>query len=201
MGLKLDITKAFDTIEWGFLFQVLKNFGFSSQFISWVSTLLHSPHLSILVNGTLRGFFSCNIGVRQGDPLSPLLFCLAEEALSRDILNLREQGSVRGISSPRPSSSSSHALYADDIFIFVCGDYNSLSNLKGFLESYSRDSGQVINKAKSWFFISLYMSHMSNFLKSFLGFQEGLATFTYLGVLIFRGIPRKQHLQVIADRV
>lgn len=65
MGLKLNVTKAFDTIEWDFLFQVLKNFGFSSQFISWVSILLHSAHISILINGTPRGFFSCNRVVRQ----------------------------------------------------------------------------------------------------------------------------------------
>ena len=103
--------------------------------------MLHSARISILINGTPRGFFICNKGVRQGDRLPLLLFYLAEEALSRGILNLREQGLIRGISSPRLSSSPSHALYVDDIFIFVCGDYNSLSNLMGFLESYSRASG------------------------------------------------------------
>lgn len=77
------------------------------------------------------------------------------------------------------------------IFIFVRGDYNSLSSLIGLLESYSRASSQAINKAKSWFFIRSYMSHMINFLKSFLGFQEGPTTFTYLRVSIFHEISRK----------
>lgn len=83
MALKVDITRAFDTVSWGFLHQVLRIMNFYVRFIEMVTCILNSARLSILINGSPHGYFSCYRGVRQGDPLSPLLFCLAEEALIR----------------------------------------------------------------------------------------------------------------------
>ena len=83
IAIKVDIRKAFDTLDWKFLIAVLGKFGFNNLFCDWILAILRSARLSILVNGNAVGFIPCNRGVRQGDPLSPLLFCLAEEALSR----------------------------------------------------------------------------------------------------------------------
>ena len=77
MGLQIDIRKAFNTMRWDFLIKVMKNFGFSDTFCSWIDNILNSPRISILVNGQPVGFFGCSRGVRQGDPLSPLLFNIA----------------------------------------------------------------------------------------------------------------------------
>ncbi|XP_024190656.1 uncharacterized protein LOC112194671 [Rosa chinensis] len=83
VGIKVDIAKAFDTLNWQFLFQVLHQFGFSPDFMNYVNTILNSARLSVMINGSPKGYFPCARGARQGDPLSPLLFCIAEEALSR----------------------------------------------------------------------------------------------------------------------
>ncbi|KAM2653782.1 hypothetical protein EV2_025374 [Malus domestica] len=83
VAIKFDLAKAFDTLSWDFLTRVPQAFGFHSSFVQWISFILHSAHLSILFNGSPVGFFSCSRGVRQGDPLSPLLFCIIEEVLSR----------------------------------------------------------------------------------------------------------------------
>lgn len=98
MALKIDIRKAFDTIRWDFLLAVLRQFGFSEVFVQRIAVVLSSARLSILVNGSPHGFFSCSRGVRQGDPISPLLFCLSEEVLSRLItyrVQLRELTLIR----------------------------------------------------------------------------------------------------------
>lgn len=78
VAIKADITKALDTLSRDFFIQVLETFGFNHVFVSWIRALPHSAKLSLLVNGNMVGYFSCGRGVRQGDLLSPLLFCLAE---------------------------------------------------------------------------------------------------------------------------
>ena len=74
IAFKIDIAKAFDTLDWSFLLKVLKSFGFNSKFCGWIQVILESAKLSISINGKQHGFFNCTRGVRQGDPLSPLLF-------------------------------------------------------------------------------------------------------------------------------
>ncbi|KAL6209299.1 hypothetical protein ACLB2K_020241 [Fragaria x ananassa] len=88
VAIKMDITKAFDTLSWDSILHVLEAFGFHPTFVSWVRAILHSAKLSLLVNGRAVGYFSCGRDVRQGNPLSPLLFYLAEEVLSRGISEL-----------------------------------------------------------------------------------------------------------------
>jgi hypothetical protein len=94
LALKIDVTKAFDTLEWSFLIKVLRSFGFSDTFCRWIDMILKSATLSISINGKLHGYFCCKRGVRQGDPLSPLLFCIAEDVLSRNISKLVADGKL-----------------------------------------------------------------------------------------------------------
>ena len=74
MAVKIDIRKAFDSMEWDFILSVLHNFGFSDKFCDWLSNIFASAKLSILFNGDQNGYFSVSRRVRQGDPFSPLFF-------------------------------------------------------------------------------------------------------------------------------
>ncbi len=91
--------------------------------------ILQSARLSVLVNGKVVGFFSCSCGVRQGDPLSPLLFCLAEEVLSRALSIASTTGQLTPMSYCRGVSLPTHILYADDVLIFCIGTKRNIRML------------------------------------------------------------------------
>jgi len=81
VALKIDIRKAFDTLIWNSLVECLGRMIFSKQFLMLLRGIFASAKIYVLINGSSHGYFDCGRGVRQGDPMSPLLFCLAEEVL------------------------------------------------------------------------------------------------------------------------
>jgi len=139
---KVDIHKAFDTLNWNFL--VLKHFGFHHSFFSWISTILRSTMLFVK-------FFPCSRGVRHDDLLSPLLFCLVDDVLSRGISKLVNDNMILHMASPKAYLTLSHILYVDDIFVFCRANNKSLKYLSIFLRKYGDFSGQYVNNSKSSF--------------------------------------------------
>ncbi|XP_058761210.1 uncharacterized protein LOC131634556 [Vicia villosa] len=169
LAIRVDISKAFDTLNWDFLIKV--------------------------------GFFNCKNGVRQGDPLSPLLFCLAEEVLSRGISSLVDNRKVKPIKASRNAFVPSHALYADDIMIFCKGDDRSIIALSNLFRRYAEASDQKVNFSKSTIYAGSISNRRLSYIAASLGFNTGQVPFYYLGAPIFRGRPKPLHFQSIADRI
>ncbi|XP_026436151.1 uncharacterized protein LOC113334014 [Papaver somniferum] len=93
VGLKLDISQAYDS-NWEFLLKVLSKYGFSNSWCEWLHTIFKSAKISVMINGGTQGFFCTERGLRQGDPLSPILFVLMEDVVSRNLTQMVQNGDI-----------------------------------------------------------------------------------------------------------
>ena len=75
--LKIDLQKAYDTVSWDFLMEMLTALGFPTTSTKLIMSYVTTPTFPIMLSGTMRGFFKSSRGLRQGDPMSPLLLCYA----------------------------------------------------------------------------------------------------------------------------
>ncbi|KAL0292086.1 UNVERIFIED_CONTAM: putative mitochondrial protein [Sesamum calycinum] len=122
MNLKLDISKAYDRVEWSFLKRVLGKLGFPSAFIDLIMLCISSVSYSFVLSGSQFGSISPQRGLRQGDPLSPYLFLLCTESLSALFREAADRGSVRGVAVCSGAPRISHLLFADDTMVFSPAD-------------------------------------------------------------------------------
>lgn len=120
------------------------------------------PFFSVIVNGAMHGFFKNYRGLRQGDPLSPSLFIISEEVLSRGLSRLFSHNLVGYYRHGRGQIPITHLLFADDMLIFFNVSKKYLENLFKFLGSYEASSGQLINKGKSALYLSKKISYAKN---------------------------------------
>lgn len=118
LGIKVDLQKAYDRVDWNILLQVLEAFGFDNKFKLLIFRCVSSSNIKMLLNGSPFGQIPLERGIRQGDPLSPFLFVLFLELLSRMLLKLEADGDIQGIKLNRLAPSITHLLFADDILIF-----------------------------------------------------------------------------------
>ena len=117
MGLKIDLQKAYDRLNWHFLKVVLKAFGFHPQWIHWVITCCSSVNMTLLQNGAPFKSFKPKRGLRQGDPISPYLFILCMEVMSRLINKRVKDGQIKGFHLNRHTPALHHLFFADDVFL------------------------------------------------------------------------------------
>ena len=152
MVCKLDIEKAYDSISREFLYQVMERMGFDSRWLSWIKWCIPTASFSVLINGSLGGFFLSSKGLRQGDPLSPYLFVIGMEALICLINRAVEENYLSGsrIADGRGRDLViSHLLYTDDTLIFCEANKDQLKYLSWILVGFEALSGLKINLNKS----------------------------------------------------
>ena len=116
---KIDFEKAYDHVKWDFLDHVLEKKGFSSKWRIWMRGCLSAVSYAILVNGIVKGWVKASRGLRQGDPLSPFLFTIIADVLSRMLLKAEERSLLEDFRVGRNRCRVSHLQFADDTILFA----------------------------------------------------------------------------------
>ena len=154
MAIKLDLQKAYDRMNWNFLKEVLLRFGFNDTFTSWIMACVTTVSFEILINGGKSDQFKPSRGVRQGGPLLPYLFILAQEVLSRLLNREFHLKKISGVKASLNGPAITHVMYADDIVLFSKAIRMEAKAINECLDMYCKWSSQCINRSKFGIYFS-----------------------------------------------
>lgn len=181
-AFKVDIKKAYDSVNWDFLFEALYLFGFPERMIAWIRECVSTPSYSVIVNGEAVGFFKGEKGLRQGDPLSPYLFTIVMQVLSIILRKRIEEDGGFKFHRKCDIQKIAHLCFADDLFLFSHGDPWSVQILRDSLDEFGEASGLWPNESKSSMFFCNVPRDSRVIIKGIMKFEVGLLPVKYLGV-------------------
>ncbi|OMO67876.1 reverse transcriptase [Corchorus capsularis] len=202
MALKLDLSKAYDRVEWQFLEEVMRGMGFSERWIFRVMTCVRTVTYSVSVNGNHSGRIIPTRGIHQGDPLSPYLFLLCMEGFTSLLQRAENNGLIQGVAVARHAPRISHLFFADDSLLFIRAQSSDCTTIIDVLHKFELASGQQINIEKSSvFFSSNTPENTRSSIMELLGVRKILDRDKYLGLPIMLGRSKKRELQYIKNRL
>ena len=140
MVTKLDISKAYNRVEWAFLDAMMRKLGFAELWINLIMMCVTMATYSVLINGEPRGRISPSRGLCQGDPISLYLFLLCSEGLSAMLKREEAKGRIKGVSVCRDAPQVSHLLFANDSIIFCRASVGEGQRVMKVLANYEQES-------------------------------------------------------------
>ena len=201
MVVKLDISKAYDRVEWPYLEASLRKMGFHEKWITLMMMCVKTVSYSVLINGEPKGKIVPSKGLRQGDPISPYLFLLCAEGLSAMLKKEEEEGYIKGVAVSRGALSISHLFFADDSIIFCRVSILECERVLKVLEDYERDSGQKVNKEKIALYFSKNTREMQNQVQQMFEAEIVRQHEKYLGFPPLVGRGKRKAFSRIKDQV
>ena len=197
--LKLDITKAFDSVSWSFLLEVLDKMGFGSRWRDILCGLLVSSSTRVLLNGIPGDFIQHRRGLRQGDPLSPMLFILVMDVLNWMVTRASEAGLLQPLS--RRPIQHRISLYADDVALFLRPAAEDISLTLSMLQLFGDASGLKTNVQKSSVMPIQCSEDDMAVIQSLLPCEIMNFPCKYLGLPLSLKKLTKEQFQPIIDRI
>lgn len=196
--LKVDLLKAFDSVNREWIFLIMKSMGFPGCWITWIRECLDTASFQVLINGEPHRPFRASNGVRQGDPLAPYLFLFAMQGFSVIINSYVDKKLISPIKASN-SFSVSHVCFADDLMLFSEADVSNAQAVKDLLKEFSLVSGLHASLGKSQIILSKRDDRKA--ILQILNVPIAQLPLTYLGVPIFMGKLRKKNCGPLLDRV
>ncbi|XP_063941237.1 uncharacterized protein LOC135149441 [Daucus carota subsp. sativus] len=203
-ALKIDISKAYDRLEWSFVLHMMNRFGFHEIWMDRVMKFISSTSYSFVHNGELYVNVILQFGFRQGDPVSAFLYIMCAEGFSVVIRRNESAGLLRGCAIAKSAPIISHLLFTNDCYFFFKTNESEADMMKKILNRYERASGQMVNFDKSLFTFS------SNQVKVIvvrrnacnqLGVREASTPGWYLGLPIGFGRNKTTKFGFVLERI
>jgi len=180
-AIKIDISKAFDSVQWSFLENVLHSLNFPQEFIHWIMLCITTASFSVQVNGELVGFFNSSRGLRQGCSLSPYLFVIAMDVLSK-MLD-RAAGFKKFGYHPRCQTIGlTHLTFADDLMVLSDGKVRSVEGIVSVFDEFAKKSGLKISMEKSTIYLAGSANMYRREIEERFKFAVGSLPVRYLGL-------------------
>ncbi|CAN0875672.1 LINE-1 reverse transcriptase homolog [Linum grandiflorum] len=171
-AMMIDLMKAFDSVEWGFLIDVLQVIGLPNSYVSLIQSCLYSSRFSVNLNGSLFGYFPGKKGLRQGDPISPYLFVISMQVLD----GLFSTTADRSLFSYHPQCKQvkfTHLYFADDLLVFTKGTPEAVTSVTRILDHFHLLSGLQFNAKKSDIYTEGVSPAVISRLVAIAGLREG----------------------------
>jgi hypothetical protein len=202
MGIKLNMSKAYNRVEWGFLEAVMSKLGFDPLWIKFIMVCVRSVSYSVAVNGNEVGKVIPSRGLRQGDPISPYLFILCTETFSSLLCKAQQKGVISGVPTSKKGPSISHLFFADDSLVFCKANMVEWRRILNIIDVYERGLGQRINVKKTAVFFSRNTCiDIRKQIVNLSGLVEANRYDSYLGLPTLVGRKRTVAFQSIKDKV
>ncbi|KAL9816576.1 putative RNA-directed DNA polymerase [Arabidopsis thaliana] len=198
--LHIDLSKAYDNVNWEFLFNILSALNLSPAFIGWIKICVSTPSYSIFFNGELIGFFQGKKGIRQGDQMSSHLFVLVMDIIAKS----PDKVAINGRFDLHPQCSApliTHLRFADDVLVFFNGSLNSIDGILNILEEFKQGSGLGINRSKTTLVLDGGDFSRSSSISATFGIKQGSLPVRYLGVPLMAQKMKKHDYQPLLDRI
>jgi hypothetical protein len=202
MSIKIDISKAYDRVEWAFLEGIMRRMGFDEVWIARVMVCVSTVSYSILINGNPTGVITPSRGIRQGDPLSPYLFLLCAEGLSALLSHVDHHSQISGVPISPRGYKLSHLFFANDILLFCRATFLEWCQIFKLLQVYEKASSQKLNGAKIAIFFSKNVgSAFKSHIQSLTGVTATKGYEKYLGLPALVGRSKMKAFTDIQGRV
>ncbi|KAJ0568029.1 putative RNA-directed DNA polymerase [Helianthus annuus] len=200
-AMKVDIQKAYDTVDWRFLRDILHGFGFRSLFISWIMECVTTSSFSLSINGNIHGYFKGKRGLRQGDPMSPYLFTMVMEVLTLILAKTAMLDATFRFHNKCEKQMIINLCFADDLFLFARGEVSSVKVIVKSLKEFQEVSGLIPSNAKSTIFYCNVSNSVKARIANLVPFYEGKLPIKYLGVPLLASRLLVKDCKVLVERM
>ncbi|GJR26783.1 putative RNA-directed DNA polymerase, eukaryota, reverse transcriptase zinc-binding domain protein [Tanacetum coccineum] len=198
---KIDIQKAYDTVCWKFLNEVLIGFGFHEKMIKWIMACVTSTSFSININGDLNEYFKGKRGLRQRDLISPYLFTLVMEILTLILKCKIRKDDAFKYHNKCDKQKIVNICFTDDLILFVRAEVHSAKITFDVLEEFKEASGLVPSTPKSTVFLCNVLDQVKSSILNLMPFEEGILPIKYLGVPLISTRLLHKDCKILVERV